>query len=74
MSPPTVPSGLLDIPNEIAQIIINALRQHNYDVGIVDEKPWKDFDIVVNWSNLVIGSKDETAVTSKQHGKEEQLY
>lgn len=60
MSPPTIPSSNSPASIEIANIIVMALRDRGYDAGIKDRtiaNQWEDFDIIVLWSNLTIGSK-----------------
>lgn len=60
MTPPTIPSPNSPAGDEVADIIINALRDRGFDVGIADRThvgQWRDFDIIPHWSNLVIASK-----------------
>lgn len=59
MSPPTTPFKF-PASEEIARIIIGALKSRNYDAGLTDRSgvlQHNDFDITIFWNNLHIGSK-----------------
>lgn len=58
MTPPTIPPQIPDDAQEIAHIIIEALRNRNYDAGLSClGDTWQEFDIKPMPNKITIGSK-----------------
>ena len=60
MSPPTIPNPNSPAAEEVARVIISALKSRGYDAGLTDRTntlQYYDFEITIHWNNLAIGSK-----------------
>lgn len=59
MSPPTIPNPSNPVAEEVARIVIAALKNRGYNAGLTDRNNilQHDFDVTIHWGNLSIGSK-----------------